>query len=128
MAEVTLTLREYQELERKAHDAQELVYKLEADLREVSKKTFDPIGTVHELVEKVRIITSFAVAHLDPASIRDWPHEALRDVGELLRTLPGANQHELELAGEFSSFAKEAAKFETRRAASAISQASATPG
>ncbi len=60
-------------------------------------------------------IVSFAVATMDPLTVRGWPYEDLHGLGDILPDLAGVSDARKEIASGFRLFAKRAKEWELAR-------------
>jgi hypothetical protein len=61
-------------------------------------------------------IVRFAIANLEPRTVRGWPHESLSAFAALLPDLPGIDRSLAESAGDLTLFARGAREWEEARA------------
>jgi len=90
----------------------------------------DPAWDTKALIDSALPIIQFAVGHLDPATVRNWPHVNLVAVANLIDRLCPDDANLRSLAIEFRTFSNEAARLDRFRAdryeAAAATIASAT--
>lgn len=109
MAQHTLNDEEYHELIRAREEAYAEANRLRGEL--VAAKQADPANRIKALNDFARSaieIVRFAVANLNPESIRGWPTNALKNVADLMAALPDYNvADDSVLAGELHAFARD---------------------
>jgi hypothetical protein len=130
MAEVTMSLIEYQELQSQRDEARDRCAQLEKRIHEVEMT--DPSDRIPPLVECVQAalpIVKFAVGNMAPETVRGWPYAELQAFAERLETMPGADTRIREYALEFRNFILEAKTVEAERVRmdEARAQAAAEP-
>lgn len=121
MATITLTVEEWQSLQRKAEDAERVILALKTEVNE-AKMTSSPLVPIlldgflnaYELVK-------FCIAHAHPEVVKTqpWPFEALVGFAAVLEQLPAppeAAGHNKEAALDMRDMAKEAQRWNTVRA------------
>lgn len=116
MPTVEMSLAELDELRNDTQAAYEKVAQLEAEIREIEMT--DPSGRIKTLTDIVAAalpVIQFAIANLDPRTIKGWPITQLHEFGTLLEKMPGATALEKELAVEFRAFANETKMIEAGR-------------
>jgi len=103
--------------------------------RQKIEKLEKQLSDAYHLVEQVRLgdrssdtrrlacgldlaihIVRFAIGHLDPLTVRGWPHRQLYDLANMLADLPGIDPMSAELAGDLKLFARQAREWEEARA------------
>jgi hypothetical protein len=113
---INMPLSEWQEMQSKLARAQKENGELERKARDLERS--DPTGRIDRLVEALDDaleIARYAVANLDPATVRGWPFKTLRALGERLRDIPGATADHTQIGAEFVSFSHEAETLENER-------------
>ncbi|GAF90560.1 unnamed protein product [marine sediment metagenome] len=116
MAEITMSMIEYQELQSRANDAQKRCTELEKRIHEVEMT--DPEDRIPDLVACIKAalpIVEFAVGNLAPETVRGWPYDELLAFAGKLETMPGVDTRLKEYALGFRSFIREAQEVETTR-------------
>lgn len=119
MAQITLSLEEYQILVDARKEAENKTASLQHALADLKLIASDP-GTVKALTDLARhalTLARFAVGNLPPESTRGWPVESLEIIGSLLPALPTFTVDDGDLGREFHSFAQEVRRFDRRHAA-----------
>lgn len=81
-----------------------------------SSEQVDPVRDLKALLDASLPIVQFAVGHLDPATVRDWPHTQLIAVATMIERLYPDDANLGSLAIEFRTFASEAARIAEFRA------------
>jgi len=107
-ASVTLPLTELDDIRNTVQTRDAKIAELEAAL--TAAEISDASGRIDLLVEALSTampIIAFAVANLDPTTVRGWPHKELSDFAARLPSLPGATPLQKEVAIELGAFAKE---------------------
>lgn len=115
-ATVNIPLSELDQLRDSLRVLQNRVVELEKQV--VEAKMSDPAGTIRllqEIVDHALPVVQFAIANLEPSTVRGWPHESLREFAKKLVEMPNATTHTQELSREFEHFAKLAAGYEEFR-------------
>lgn len=116
MAEITMSLQEYEEIKTQRDEARHEMSELRKKLHDAEMR--DPSERVPGLVRAVEAalpIIKFAVGNLAPETIRGWPYDELVAFAEELDRLPGADAAMREYALEFRNFAREAQSVEAGR-------------
>jgi len=116
-ATVTLTLGQLQELQTKIVALEKEI----ADARRTidSGRLGDPESSARALSTTLTdslAVVRFAVANLDPLTVRGWPYDELRRVGAAIATLPGVSDFVRELSNTLVEFANRAEGWEQARA------------
>jgi hypothetical protein len=113
---VTISLGDLDALRAEVKAAEDRARDLEEQLAD-AKLGPDPEFARHtiEAFRATLPIIQFAVGNLHPSAVRSWPYEALRNVAEYLKTLPGADVNDHALAHEFVEVAKQAQGYEEFR-------------
>ena len=115
-AVINLPLGEWQEAQNKLQKAEQDAEELRRNIRTLERE--DPSGRVTRLfqtLDDALTVARYAVGNLDPSTVRGWPFEALRALGERLQSLPGATAEHTHLGLEFVNFAREAEAVEKGR-------------
>lgn len=118
MAEITMSLPEYQELTSQRDDARREAAELRDQLRKAEMR--DPEGRIPNLVlgmEAALSVIKFAVGNLAPETVRGWPYPDLLTFVDALEKLPGVGTETKEYALEFRNFVREARQIERERQA-----------
>lgn len=118
MAQITLDLSEWQALQGQISTLQNALAtaKDETDkLRLAGPDGADKAALLKALRSALGIV-QFAVANLDPETVRGWPFPALLHLAASLSDAPGLSAVERELAPIFEAFAKECGALERLRA------------
>jgi len=116
MAEIKMSLEEYQELTNKLAAQNKAVSELEHELRRA--ESADVEGRVQSVIDAMNVllpVLSFAVANLDPTTVRGWPYKNLREFAKSLTRLPGMTAIQKEMAVDLAAFANEAEYWENER-------------
>lgn len=116
-ATINLPLSEYMELQKQIGERDAKIAALEAAVR--AEQVRDPEGRIVALVGAVSAVVpvvQFAVASLPPESVRGWPYQALEKFAACLASIPGGDQHLIELGRDLAIFAREIEPFEKARA------------
>lgn len=109
MAQVTLTMDEYNELKTAKEQALEEVARLKANAFRAVLDS-DATGTIKALNELARTqlqVIRFAMANLPPEDTRGWPMIALEGIAGKLELLPDRTDDDTSLSLELRAFAKE---------------------
>lgn len=117
MAEIKLSLEEYDALRARTHELQRQLNAAEA-ARDAALCA-DPTGLTQQLTQMildVLPVAQFTVGNLDPRTVRGWPHAELHRFATTLKDLPGIPTLARETALEFIAFAYEARLIEESRA------------
>ena len=117
MAEIKMSLDEYDALRAKHRTLQQQIN--EAEAARDAALTQDPSGRVPKLTTAMLDgfeVIRFAVSNLAPETVRNWPYLHLRRFANVLKDLPGAPAIARETALEFLLFAGEAERLEKDRA------------
>jgi hypothetical protein len=70
-----------------------------------------------EALQHALKVVCFAVANLHPLTVRGWPYEALRALGQLAPHLPGVDESFRQVAfGDWTILTREMEKWEKARA------------
>jgi hypothetical protein len=118
MAEIKMSLEEYQELTGQRDEAERARGEMAKKLADAEMA--DPTGRVPELVECIRAglaVVKFAVGNLAPETVRGWPYADLKRFAEGVAKLPGADAFTEGAAHEFQSFINGAREIEELRRA-----------
>jgi hypothetical protein len=116
MAEITMSMQEYKELESQRDTAREEAAELRKKLH--NAEMTDPGERIPGLVRAIEAslpIVKFAVGNLAPETVRGWPYDELVAFAEELDKLPGADTRTREYALEFRNFVREAQDVERGR-------------
>jgi hypothetical protein len=114
---VHVSFSDYERLRNAPAKLDAKIQELQAQLE--AAKLADPTNTIQTYRDAfctaVKIV-QFAVANLDPATVKGWPHEALRKLADMLPSLPGMTGLGLEDAPDYwRKFASKAAEYEEWR-------------
>lgn len=118
MAQITLSLEEYEEIKRaKALAEQEFadISKAMIDLRMNSDGGVMALHGLCSLTRKALSVACFAVANLPPETTRGWPTKTLRELAALIPILPDYTVNDHDLMNELVAFAIEAEAQDQRR-------------
>jgi hypothetical protein len=116
MAQITMSLPEYQELTTQRDEARQHLADLKAKV--ANEQLSDPEGIIESLVSALHAslpIVKFAAGNLDPRTVRGWPYDALEHYAQVLDELPGADTVLRETALEFRNFIFEGRTVESER-------------
>jgi hypothetical protein len=116
MAEITMSLQEYEEIKTQRDEARQEMAELRKKLHDAEMR--DPSERVPGLVRAVEAalpVVKFAVGNLAPETVRGWPYDDLAAFAEELDKLPGADTRMQEYALEFRNFVREAQSIEADR-------------
>jgi len=113
---VSIKYSEYERLRTGLDNASSKIAELTKQLEDA--RLIDPAGTIKQyniaLCAALKIV-QFAVANNDPATVRGWPFEALRDIARMIKELPGIPRNFDELPLVFEEVAERAASYEATR-------------
>jgi hypothetical protein len=115
-AQVTISLDELDELRGRLRKAHEDNAALSADMRAAEiASAGDRADGLLATIRQGLVVVRFAVANLDPETIRGWPWEALHGFAGSLSALPGATDLDRELAIELRAFSRACERREIER-------------
>jgi len=115
MAEVTMSLQEYNDLLAQRDQARREYAELQEQIRTTASQ--DPAtADLLKCVKAAIPVITFAVGNLDPATVRGWPYGALKTFAVGLDCLPGADTCMKEYALDLRNFIYEARGVESERA------------
>jgi hypothetical protein len=127
-ATLTMPLDEYETLRRAVQEAEKENAALRAQLEKVNLSADDAVPKLATALNAALPIVQFAIANLDPDTVRGWPYETLRTLADTLQTVPGISAQTREAWIEFKKFASEAENRETERRTRPRAVAPATEG
>lgn len=117
-AQVTIAYSDLETLKRRAESAEAEVARLKAEVDQarLGDDGADARRLAHAFDLALEVV-QFAITNLHPMTVRGWPYEALRALGELSPDLPGVNASFREVArGDWRLLTKEMEKWEKARA------------
>ena len=117
MAEITMTLDEYEELKRARVRAENETAQLQNELIKAKRGGGDAerFAALEQLTVAALAVVRFGVANLPPETTRRWPTRALRAVADQIHMLPDFGPDERDLQAELRSFADECDTLEAKR-------------
>ena len=115
--QITIPIEKYTAMQERGN-------KLERELKDAlaacqKAETTDPQNRIDHLrctLQHALVVVDFAVANLDPETVRGWPHKDLEELSADMKNLPGASTLEKQVSVAFHEFARFAAQIEMRRA------------
>ncbi len=112
---ITLAYQTYRQMER---ELEELRAKAAVQQQPIAAADLDEyVLDLQSEITAAISVAQFAVGNLNPESVRGWPHEQLKEFGELLiKTAMGTDQDQIMLGLSFVHFARECADVATFRA------------
>jgi hypothetical protein len=116
VAEIKMSIEEFQEFQRQRDVALERATDLEKRLEKAHLA--DPEGRIARVLEAFNAalpVVKFATGNLDPRTVRGWPYEQLETLSHVLDELPTADPAYKELALEFRNFIAEGRALEAER-------------
>jgi hypothetical protein len=127
MAEIKLTLDEYNDLVHKRNAAENEAAALRAQL--VDARLTDPqVKAITQVGRDALVIARFAVANLPAEVTRNWPWRTLLDICDRLPQMPDHGSDDVTLMAELRTFAAECQYHEERRAGRAAAPVLANGG
>lgn len=110
LADWTQTRQQIEELKKQLSDAEREIEQARlGDTRSEARRLAVGLDLAIHIVR-------FAIGHLDPLTVRGWPHQQLYDLANMLADLPGIDPMSAELAGDLKLFARQAREWEEARA------------
>jgi hypothetical protein len=116
VASITMTMEEYNLLNGQADQWKEQTRKLEKELHEA--RLVDPSNRLNDYataLQEALAIVQFAVANLDPKTVRRWPYQSLRIVADLVPRLEAVKVHTREATEDWKIFANQCDELEELR-------------
>lgn len=116
MAEITMSIQEYEELKTQRDTAEARAAAMEA--KAAAAELSDPDDIIVKLMDAIDAalpIIKFAAGNLDPRTVRGWPYPELETFAKTLDTLPGADIATKDTALEFRNFILEGQATEAER-------------
>lgn len=121
MASITLTVDEWQALQRRASEAEHHAVQLQNKISEAQMTSNPLVPILLEGFLSAYELVKFCIAHAHPEIVKTqpWPHEALLGFAAVLEQIPAspeASGHNKEAAIDMRDMAKEAERWNTVRA------------
>lgn len=115
MATVTMEESEYLTLKGAVTNANQETAAVQAELERERNRSFDErLAELSKAWNASKAVIDYAVGNLSPEFSRNWPHEDLQTLAELVDKLPGATSRDAERAIIWRDFSKQVIDFEIR--------------
>lgn len=115
-ATVKLSFHDFRRIEKEMAKLKEENTRLRKGAVTTVDENSDPVRDLSIALRAAIPVVQFAVGQLNPESVKNWPHEALRLLSEHMATIYADNADSVSMAITFSEFAAECKQIDEFRA------------